>query len=81
MLENLATYYIEWLSFRIHNEAKYNNVILTETKNAVAISNVAIITDLIIIKKTETEKILISICVTVDDKINLNKFKKRRSDR
>ena len=80
MLENLAMHCIKWFSLRIHNEAKYNNAILIKTKNVTAASDVATRTDLIKNKKTEIEKALMSMNVTADDKINLNKFKKKRSN-
>ena len=56
MFENLATHYIKWLSFRIHNEAKYNNAILIKTKNAVAASDVGTRIDLIKNKKIKIKK-------------------------
>ena len=81
MFEDLATHYIKWLSFRIHNEAKHNNAILIKTKNAVAANDVATRTDLIKNKKTKAEKVSVSMNMTINDEVNLNKLKKRRSDR
>ena len=81
MLEDLATHYIKWLSFRIYNEAKHNNAILIKKKNAVAASDVATRTDLIKSKETEAEKASVSMSVIVEDEVDLNRFKRRRSDR
>ena len=81
VLENLVMHCIKWLSFRIHNEIEYNNAILIKTKNAVAANNVAMRTDLIKNKKTEIKQTSVSINVIADDEVNLNKFKKRWSDR
>ena len=50
-------------------------------KNAGVANDVATRVDLIINKKTEIEKTSILMNVIADDEINLNKFKKRRSDR
>ena len=79
LLENLATHCIKWLPFRIHNETKYNNVILIKMKNVVIVNDVATKADLIKSKETETEKASVSMNVIADDEINLNKFKRKRS--
>ena len=81
MLENLATHYINWLSFRIHNEIKHNNTIFIKTKNVIAANDIATKVDLIKNKEAEIEKVSMSISVTVDNEINLKKFIRKRSDR
>ena len=50
-------------------------------KNAIAANDVVTKTDLIKNKKTKTKRTSVSMNVTVDDKINLNKFKRKQSDR
>ena len=55
-------------------------MILIETKNAVAVNNVATRTNLIKNKKTKVKKLSVSMSVTADNKINLNKFKRKRND-
>ena len=81
MPEDFATHCIKWLSFQIHNETKYNNAILTQTKNAVAANDVATRIDLIKNKEIKTKKTSVSMNVINYDKVNLNKFKRRRNDR
>ena len=81
MFENLATHCIKWLSFRIHNKTKHNNAVLTKTKNVIIVNNVVTRTDLIRNKQTKVEKASMSINVTADDEINLNKFKRKQNDR
>ena len=56
---------------------KHNNAILTETKNAVVASDVATRTDLIKNKKTEIEKTSLLMNVITDNKINLNRSKRK----
>ena len=81
VFEDLATHCIKWFPFRIHNEAKHNNAILTKTKNVVVVSDVATKADLIKSKKIKTEKTSVLMNVTADDKVNLNRFERRWSDR
>ena len=53
---------------------------MIETKNAAAASDVATRINLIKNKETETEKMLMSMNVTIDDEINLNNFKRKQND-
>ena len=54
-------------------------MILIKTKNVVTANDVATRTDFIKNKKTETEKMSMSMNVTADHKVNLNKFKKNET--
>ena len=54
-------------------------MILIETKNIVIANDVAIKIDLIKNKKIKVKKISVSINITVDNEINLNKFKKNKT--
>ena len=80
IFENLVTHCIKWLSFRIHNETRHNNVILTEIKNVVVANDVATRTDWIKSKETKIKKTSVSMNVTADDEVNSNKFKKKRNN-
>ena len=53
---------------------------MIKTKNTAAANDVATKADLIKNNEIKTEKILMSMSVTVDDKININKFERKRSD-
>ena len=54
---------------------------MTKTKNVITVNDVATKVDLIKNKETETEKALMSMSVIIDNEVNSNKFKGRRSDR